>query len=68
MNPEPKIINDNYKGSEKLKNKVALIIGGDSGIGRSVAVHFAREGADVAIVYLKETKDAKFTKSLVEKK
>lgn len=67
MHPEPEIIRDSYKGSEKLKNKVALITGGDSGIGRSVAVHFAREGADIAIVYLKEDKDAKETKHLVEK-
>src|SRR6187551_3099937 len=67
MNPEPEIIRENYKGSEKLKGKVALITGGDSGIGRSVAVHFAREGANVAILYLKEDKDAKKTKELVEK-
>lgn len=66
MNPEPEIIRPNYKGSDKLKNKVALITGGDSGIGRSVAVHFAREGANIAIVYLKEDKDAKKTKQLVE--
>ncbi len=67
MKPEPEIIRDNYKGSEKLKGKKALITGGDSGIGRSVAVHFAREGADVAIVYLKEDEDALKTKELVEK-
>lgn len=66
MNPEPEIIRKNYKGSDKLKDKVALITGGDSGIGRSVAVHFAREGANVAIIYLKEDKDAKKTKELVE--
>lgn len=56
-----------YKGSEKLKNKVALITGGDSGIGRSVAVLFAREGADVAIAYLTESEDAAETKSAIEK-
>lgn len=67
MTPEPEIIKDSYKGSGKLKDKVALITGGDSGIGRSVAVHFAREGADVAIVYLEEDKDAQDTKSMVEK-
>jgi FlaA1/EpsC-like NDP-sugar epimerase len=67
MHPEPEIIRESYKGSDKLKGKVALITGGDSGIGRSVAVHFAREGADIAIVYLDEEKDAKDTKKLVEK-
>jgi hypothetical protein len=47
-----------YIGSEKLKDNVAIITGGDSGIGRSVAVLFAREGADIAIVYLQEHRDA----------
>jgi len=67
MQPQPEIIRENYKGSDKLKNKIALITGGDSGIGRSVAVHFAREGADVAIVYLSEDEDANKTKELIEK-
>lgn len=67
MHPQPIIIRDNYRGSDKLKGKKALITGGDSGIGRSVALHFAREGADVAIIYLKEDEDAKKTKALVEK-
>lgn len=67
MNPEPEIIRKNYRGSQKLEGKVALITGGDSGIGRSVAVHFAREGANVVIIYLTENIDAKKTKELVEK-
>ncbi len=67
MDPKPEIIRDSYKGSEKLRNKVALITGGDSGIGRAVAVHFAREGADIAIIYLEEDDDAQTTKDLVEK-
>ena len=66
MDPAPVIIRENYRGSGKLQGKTALITGGDSGIGRAVAVHFAREGADVAIVYLEENQDAKETKSLVE--
>ncbi|MGB7843712.1 MAG: SDR family oxidoreductase [Salinimicrobium sp.] len=66
MHPEPEIIRKNYKGSEKLKGKIALITGGDSGIGRSVAVHYAKEGAKVAIIYLAENEDAKKTKEMVE--
>ncbi len=65
MTPEPQVIRDDYKGSDKLSGKVALITGGDSGIGRSVAVHFAREGADVAIIYLDEDEDAEATKHRV---
>ncbi|ARP99936.1 SDR family oxidoreductase [Pseudorhodoplanes sinuspersici] len=56
-----------YKGSEKLKDKVALITGADSGIGRAVAVLYAREGADVAVAYLDEHEDAEETKRAVEK-
>jgi len=56
-----------YKGSEKLAGKVAIITGGDSGIGRAVAVLYAREGADIAIVYLNEHTDAEETKRAVEK-
>lgn len=66
MVPEPRIIREDYKGSDKLKGKVALITGGDSGIGRAVAVHYAREGAKVAIIYLQEDEDADKTKELVE--
>ena len=55
-----------YKGSEKLQDRVALITGGDSGIGRAVAVLYAREGADVAITYLTEHADAEETKRAVE--
>ena len=56
-----------YKGSGKLQDMVAIITGGDSGIGRSVAVFFAREGADVSVIYLNEHSDAKETKQMVEK-
>ncbi|MDM1557306.1 MULTISPECIES: SDR family oxidoreductase [Chryseobacterium] len=63
----PEIIRDDYQGSQKLLNKKAVISGGDSGIGQAVAVHFAREGADVAIIYKKSDKDARETQKLVEK-
>ncbi|GAB3560126.1 SDR family oxidoreductase [Spirosoma fluminis] len=67
MNPQPIYIRDGYEGSDKLKEKIALITGGDSGIGRAVAVHFAREGADVAIIYHpREEEDAQKTKQLIE--
>jgi len=62
----PEIIRNDYRGSEKLKGKKAVISGGDSGIGQAVAVHFAREGADVAIIYKESDDDAKETKRLVE--
>lgn len=67
MDPKPLIIRDNYKGSGKLEGKVAIITGGDSGIGRAVAVHYAREGCDVAIAYRSESSDAQETRRLVEK-
>lgn len=66
MNPEPEYIKDTYKAAGKLNGKIALITGGDSGIGRAVSVHFAHEGANIAIVYLDEDTDAKETKALVE--
>lgn len=67
MIPKPEFIRKSYKGSNKLIDKKALITGGDSGIGRSIAIHFAREGADIAIVYYDEHKDAKTTKKLIER-
>jgi NAD(P)-dependent dehydrogenase (short-subunit alcohol dehydrogenase family) len=66
MTPEPEFIRKDYKGSGKLKGKIAVITGGDSGIGRSAAVHFACEGADVAVMYYNEHKDAEDTKNLIE--
>lgn len=65
--PRPRYEAKLYKGADKLKGKVALITGGDSGIGRAVAVLFAREGADIAFTYLKEEKiDADETKTAIE--
>jgi NAD(P)-dependent dehydrogenase (short-subunit alcohol dehydrogenase family) len=66
MNPRPDHGEDSYKGSGRLHDKKALITGADSGIGRAVALAFAREGADVAVAYLSEDEDAKETHRLVE--
>lgn len=66
MCPRPIFNNPDYRGSGKLQNKVVLITGGDSGIGRAVSLAFAKEGADIAIVYFNEHRDAKETKELVE--
>lgn len=63
---KPKFLAPDYKGSGKLQGMTAIVTGGDSGIGRAVAVLYAREGADVAIVYLNEHEDAQETKRLVE--
>ncbi|WP_068775590.1 SDR family oxidoreductase [Paenibacillus sp. FJAT-26967] len=66
MNPQPQYQDRKYRPAGKLEGKTALITGGDSGIGRAVAVAYAQEGADVAIVYLNEHSDAEKTRSLVE--
>jgi len=66
MTPRPRAEAPGHRGSGKLQGKVTVITGGDSGIGRAIAIAFAREGADVAIVYLNEHKDAEETKRLVE--
>lgn len=66
MKPLPIYDNETYQGSHKLQGKVAIITGGDSGIGRAVSIYYAKEGADVVICYLNEHDDAKKTKILVE--
>jgi NAD(P)-dependent dehydrogenase (short-subunit alcohol dehydrogenase family) len=67
MNPRPDHGETSYKGSGKLNGLKAVITGGDSGIGRAVAIAYAREGADVLITYLNETEDAEEVKPLIEK-
>jgi NAD(P)-dependent dehydrogenase (short-subunit alcohol dehydrogenase family) len=66
MHPRP-VVDYADAGSGKLKNRIALITGGDSGIGKAVAILFAREGADIAIAYWKEHKDARDTKRIIQK-
>ncbi len=66
MHPRPEFRGEDYKAAGKLKDKAAIITGGDSGIGRAVAVLFAREGADVAILYLDQHQDAEETRRVVE--
>jgi NAD(P)-dependent dehydrogenase (short-subunit alcohol dehydrogenase family) len=68
MKPKPQYDRDDYWTNRKLRDKVALITGGDSGIGRSIAVLYAKEGAKIAIVYLDEHQDAAETKRLVEER
>ncbi len=67
LTPRPRFLAPDYRGSGKLEGMIALVTGGDSGIGRAVAVLFAREGADITIVYLDEHSDAKDTKRHIEK-
>ncbi|WP_026882260.1 SDR family oxidoreductase [Clostridium akagii] len=66
MNPKPIYEDAEYKGTGKLKNKVAVITGGDSGIGKAVAIAYAKEGARIAIIYLDEHEDANETKKIIE--
>ncbi|MES2625059.1 MAG: SDR family oxidoreductase [Pseudomonadota bacterium] len=66
MKNKPVFVHEEYRGSNKLQGKVAIITGGDSGIGRATAVHFAKEGADICLAYLSEDEDAEETRRLIE--
>ncbi|PLT30416.1 SDR family oxidoreductase [Peribacillus deserti] len=66
MTPRSDSVDSSYKGSGKLKGKTAIITGGDSGIGKSAAIYFAKEGANLVIAHLEENADAKETRSLIE--
>src|SRR4051812_40378516 len=66
MRPRPRVALPEYRGSGKLEGKATVITGGDTGIGRAVAVLFAKEGANIAITYLNEEKDANDTRKMVE--
>jgi NAD(P)-dependent dehydrogenase (short-subunit alcohol dehydrogenase family) len=66
LKPHPKAEDNTQRGSGKLQGEIAIITGGDSGIGRAIAIAFAKEGADVSVVYLEEHRDAKETEQLVE--
>lgn len=66
MSPLPQCKGDHLKHADKFREKVAIIRGGDSGIGRAVTIAFAREGADVCILYINENSDAAETKDVVE--
>src|ERR1700733_2162868 len=66
MHPKPVSDDPDYKGTGQLKDKIALITGGDSGIGKAVAILFAKEGAKIAIAYLNEEEDAQETRNIIE--